>query len=58
MEICGISKNTNKRKQIPWWNQQVNKVRKNKKSWKNYLSTEKDVQLYEIYKAQREKSNL
>jgi len=55
-EICGVSKSTNKRKQTPWWNQEIKEeVRKKKKLWKKYLGTGKNANDYEVYKQQREK---
>lgn len=52
-EICGISRNNNKRKQTAWWTENIKqKIKIKKQCWKNYLNN-KTTKNYESYKTAR-----
>lgn len=55
-KTCGINRNTNKKKQTPWWNKEIKEEVKEKKIlWKKYLSNNKNKDDYDGYKMQRER---
>lgn len=55
-ETCGVCKPDKRKKQTPWWTEEVREeVKRKKREWRKYLANSTTEQ-YEIYKNQRKKA--